>query len=70
LAYALIAFVQYFFYAALPSGWTTLVIMISISTGVQLICLGLIGEYIGAIFDEVKGRPHYIVAEKVNFYHE
>ncbi len=70
LAYAAIAFVQYFFYAALPSGWTTLVIMISISTGVQLICLGLIGEYIGAIFDEVKGRPHYIVAEKVNFDHE
>jgi dolichol-phosphate mannosyltransferase len=70
LAYAVISFIQYFVYASLPSGWTTLIIMISLSTGVQLICLGLIGEYIGAIFDEVKGRPHYIVSEKVNFHHD
>lgn len=70
LIYALIAFVQYFVYASLPSGWTTLVIMIALSTGVQLICLGFIGEYIGAIFDEVKGRPHYLIAEKINFNHE
>ncbi len=70
LIYAVIAFVQYFFYASLPSGWTTLVIMIALSTGIQLICLGFIGEYIGAIFDEVKGRPHYLVSEKINFNHE
>lgn len=70
IAYALIAFVQYFFYASLPSGWTTLVVLVALSSGIQLICLGLIGEYIGAIFDEVKGRPHYIVSEKVNFNHE
>ncbi|MFM2431714.1 MAG: hypothetical protein RLZZ511_2927 [Cyanobacteriota bacterium] len=70
IAYAVISFFQYFIYAALPSGWTTLVIMVSLSTGVQLICLGLIGEYIGAIFDEVKGRPHYIISEKINFHHD
>ncbi len=69
-AYALISVIQYFIYASLPSGWTTLVFMVSLSSGVQLICLGLIGEYIGAIFDEVKGRPHYIVAEKINFHHD
>lgn len=67
LFYALLTFVQYFFYDSLPSGWTTLTILISMFSGVQLIFLGIIAEYIGAIFDEVKGRPHYIVEEKVNF---
>ena len=66
LVYALIAVIQYFFYAYIPSGWTTLAVLISLSSGIQLICLGLIAEYIGAIFDEVKGRPHYIIRERIN----
>lgn len=52
--------------SAFPPGWTTLAVMGSILSGIQLICLGVIGEYIGAIFDEVKNRPHYIVEEKIN----
>ncbi|MGI8820637.1 MAG: glycosyltransferase family 2 protein [Chthoniobacterales bacterium] len=56
----------YFFKGNLPSGWTTLAILISGFSGVQLIFLGVIGEYVGAIFDEVKARPHYIVQEKIN----
>jgi glycosyltransferase involved in cell wall biosynthesis len=63
---AVITFVEYFLYASLPSGWTTLTILISLFSGVQLIFLGIIGEYLGAIFDEVKARPHYIVEEQVN----
>ena len=65
--FAVVTFVQYFLYASLPSGWTTLAILISSFSGVQLIFLGIIGEYIGAIFDEVKRRPHYLVEERVNF---
>jgi dolichol-phosphate mannosyltransferase len=63
---AVITFVQYFLYSSLPSGWTTLTILISVFSGVQLIFLGIIGEYLGAIFDEVKRRPHYIVEERIN----
>ena len=63
---ARVTLVQYFIYSSLPSGRTTLAILISVFSGVQLIFLGIIGEYIGAFFDEVKARPHYIVDERVN----
>ncbi len=49
-----------------PTGWATLAILILIFGGTQLFFLGVIGEYIGSIFDEVKRRPLYIVDEKVN----
>lgn len=65
--YALFTIVQYFFLESLPSGYATLVVLLSVFGGLQLIFLGIIGEYIGAIFDEVKKRPHYIVDEKINF---
>lgn len=49
-----------------PQGWATLAILISFIGGAQLFCLGILGEYLGFIFDEVKGRPLYIVDRKVN----
>jgi len=42
-------------------GWTSLVILNIFFSGVVLVCLGLIGEYVGRIFEEVKRRPLYVV---------
>lgn len=43
-----------------PGGWATLVILIIFIGGFQIFCLGIIGEYLGQIFSEVKARPRYI----------
>lgn len=48
------------------SGWTTLGIAIFFLCGVQLIGLGIIGEYVGRVFEEVKHRPLYWVKETMN----
>jgi polyisoprenyl-phosphate glycosyltransferase len=43
------------------SGWTTIVVSLMCFLGVQMLFLGIIGEYVGRIFEEVKGRPLYVV---------
>lgn len=43
-----------------PSGWATIVILLVFFGGLQIFCLGIIGEYLGQIFKEVKSRPRYI----------
>ena len=48
-------------------GWTTLMIAVLFIGGVQLISVGILGEYIGRIYNEVKNRPLYIVEEYVGF---
>jgi glycosyltransferase involved in cell wall biosynthesis len=48
-------------------GWTSIVVVTTLIGGVQLIVLGVIGEYIGSIHDEVKRRPLYVVSELENF---
>ena len=49
------------------SGWTSVILMIIYFGGVQLLTIGILGHYIGSLFDEVKKRPEYIVAEEINF---
>jgi dolichol-phosphate mannosyltransferase len=51
----------------LTPGLSTTVILISFFAGIQLLSLGLVGEYISRIYDEVKNRPVYIIDKKVGF---
>lgn len=46
------------------AGWTSTVAVVCLFCSIQLICLGIIGEYIGKIYMEVKGRPRYIISDR------
>jgi glycosyltransferase involved in cell wall biosynthesis len=47
-------------------GVPTTIVVVSLLGGIQLICVGIIGEYVGRIYDEVKRRPLYVVRDKAN----
>jgi polyisoprenyl-phosphate glycosyltransferase len=51
---------------AIP-GWASVFSAVLFLGGVQLMCIGILGEYLGRVYDEIKGRPLYIVKERVNF---
>jgi glycosyltransferase involved in cell wall biosynthesis len=55
-----------FFGTDYPLGFPTLILLIVFLGGMQLVALGILGEYIGRIYDEVKGRPQYIVDRFIN----
>jgi len=48
-------------------GWASLMVLFGVVGGIQLIVLGVIGEYVGRIYDEVKHRPLYLVRERHGF---
>ena len=51
----------------MPTGFPSILSSILFSSGVIMILLGIIGEYIGRIYDEVKNRPNFIINKKINF---
>jgi glycosyltransferase involved in cell wall biosynthesis len=65
--YALYILYLRIFTDATIQGWTSLMIAVLFLGGIQLITLGIIGEYIGRISDEVKERPVYVIQNKINF---
>jgi hypothetical protein len=46
-------------------GFTALTLLITFLSGVNLFFLGIIGEYVGRVYEEVKGRPLYVIAKVV-----
>jgi dolichol-phosphate mannosyltransferase len=65
IIYALV--VKLFFPDHVIPGWSSVFTAVLFVGGVQLICLGVVGEYVGRIYEEIKGRPLYIVQEERNF---
>jgi dolichol-phosphate mannosyltransferase len=63
IAYALLA--KYLYHQAVP-GWTALMIVVTIFASVQLLMIGILGEYVGRVYEEVKRRPLYVVGDAVN----
>jgi polyisoprenyl-phosphate glycosyltransferase len=66
VAVAIWAVVARFVFHATVPGWTTVIVMVSLLAAVQLIMTGILGEYIGRIYEQVKLRPLYVVAETIN----
>ncbi len=61
--YLLIELIKMFFFQTPPGGWASTIAIIIFFGGIQLIMLGILGQYVGRIFDEVKNRPHFIISE-------
>lgn len=61
-----VLFQKLFFPEAAQSGWTSLIAVSLFFNGIILLMLGIIGEYIGRIYEEAKGRPLYIIRELKN----
>jgi glycosyltransferase involved in cell wall biosynthesis len=67
LGIAVVLLERFFEVPGLVKGWSSAVIAQLFIGGVQLICLGIIGEYVGRIYGESKRRPLYIVQERIGF---
>jgi len=50
----------------LVSGWTSVILVVIYFGGVQLLTIGILGQYVGSLFDEIKKRPEYIVDQIIH----
>jgi dolichol-phosphate mannosyltransferase len=63
---AVIMVILYFFGDLRADGWASLALLISFLSGIIISVLGMVGLYVGQIFEAVKQRPTYIIQEKIN----
>ena len=66
VTYGIYVVIETFIYGNTVSGWPTLTVAIMFFSGVQLLSIGILGEYIGQIFNEVKQRPLYLISEDIS----
>jgi dolichol-phosphate mannosyltransferase len=62
--YGALLFIRYFLFDYIPAGWTSMMVSMFFLSGVLLFGMGILGIYIGRIFNQVKGRPLYVVDER------
>lgn len=68
LIYSLVSYI--FELNNLTAGWTSIMVAITLFSGVQLVSIWIISEYIARIYDETKNRPQYIIDKKINIEEE
>jgi undecaprenyl-phosphate 4-deoxy-4-formamido-L-arabinose transferase len=66
LTFAVILVIQKFVYNFMPVGWSSMIVTILILGGVQLIALGIIGEYLGRVLITINLKPQYIIKDITN----
>ena len=67
LFYLLLNLYYWFFHLrTMVTGWTSLVVIIVFFGGIQLLTIGVLGQYIGILFDEIKDRPEFLVSRTIN----
>jgi len=64
--YSLYALAQWLLGAYLVPGWTSVILVTSLGTGGVMILIGVLGEYVARIYEEIKGRPLYVISDKFN----
>ena len=62
--FGVLFFIQYFFFDKTVTGWTSLIVSLYFLCGILLFGMGVLGIYISRIFDQVKGRPLYIIKDR------
>jgi glycosyltransferase involved in cell wall biosynthesis len=65
IGYGLWVVIDYFLNGSGVAGWTTIVVGLMFFSGVQLLFIGILGEYLGRVYEEVKLRPRYVVARRL-----
>ena len=62
--------IHYFVHPGTLAGWTSTIGAVFLMGGLVLMAIGIVGIYVGNIFNEVKNRPLYVVAERLNYKEE
>lgn len=60
------AFYEKLYGGGVVPGWTTIMILVGMGSSAQLLMTGILGEYVGRIYEEVKRRPLFVVSEEIN----
>lgn len=60
------AFYQKLYGSGVVPGWTTIMILVGMGSSAQLLMTGILGEYVGRIYEEVKRRPLFVIGEEIN----